>query len=48
MNGVFPINRKGGPPPMEIKIIPNQVAQSNFLTDFTSKECLYLSGFGGG
>lgn len=33
---------------MDIKIKPNQVAQSDFLSDFTSKECLYLSGFGGG
>jgi len=33
---------------MQINIKPNQVAQSDFLRDFTSKECLYLSGFGGG
>ena len=33
---------------MPININPNQKAQSDFLNDFTSKECLYLSGFGGG
>jgi hypothetical protein len=33
---------------MEINISPNQKAQEEFLSDFTSKECLYLSGFGGG
>ena len=33
---------------MEIKITTNQDAQTAFMRDFTSKECLYLSGFGGG
>jgi len=33
---------------MNINIVPNQVAQHLFLSDFTSKECLYLSGFGAG
>lgn len=33
---------------MEINIVPNQVAQSNFLTDYSSKECLYLGGYGSG
>ena len=33
---------------MEVNIQPNQEAQERFLKDFTSKECLYLAGFGGG
>jgi hypothetical protein len=33
---------------MDIEITTNQPAQTAFMRDFTSKECLYLSGFGGG
>jgi phage terminase large subunit len=33
---------------MEIKIRPNQEPQERFLKDFTSKECLYLGGYGSG
>jgi phage terminase large subunit len=33
---------------MEINIRPNQVAQSDFLSDFSSKECMYLGGYGSG